>query len=86
MKLYVCRIGLPIRAKVLPMCYQSGRGLYCLRCASRKVVRGHLGESARFCRLRNALRWLLGKPVFLNNPHSHACMACEMRPTSQLIC
>ena len=57
---------------------QSSRGLYCLRCSSRKVVRGHLGESARFYPLRNALRSLLGKLVFLNNPHSHDCMACGL--------
>ena len=57
---------------------QIVRGLYCLRCASRKVVRGHLGESARFYPLRSALRSLLGKPVFLNSPESHACLTCGL--------
>ena len=57
---------------------QTVRGMYCLRCASRKVVRGHLGESARFYPLRSALRSLLGKPVFLTEPHSHACLACGL--------
>lgn len=57
---------------------QTVRSLYCLRCASRKVVRGHLGESARFYPLRSALRSLLGKPVFLSDAHSHACLACGL--------
>ena len=57
---------------------QTVRGMYCLRCASRKVVRGHLGESARFYPLRSVLRSLLGKPVFLINPHAHACLACGL--------
>mgnify|MGYP000067050036 FL=1 len=57
---------------------QTVRGMYCLRCASRKVVRGHLGESVRFYPLRSALRSLLGKPVFLSSPHSHACLACGL--------
>lgn len=57
---------------------QTVRGMYCLRCASRKVVRGHLGESARFYPLRSALRSLLGKPVFFAEPHSHACLSCGL--------
>ena len=57
---------------------QTVRGMYCLRCASRKVVRGHLGEAARFYPLRSALRSLLGKPVFLVERHSHACLACGL--------
>jgi hypothetical protein len=57
---------------------QTVRGMYCLRCASRKVVRGHLGESARFYPLRSVLRSLLGKPVYLAEQHSHACMVCGL--------
>lgn len=57
---------------------QTVRGMYCLRCASRKVVRGHLGESARFYPLRSVLWSLLGKPVFLAETHSHACLACGL--------
>ena len=57
---------------------QTVRGMYCLRCVSRKVVRGHLGESARFYPLRSVLRLLLGKPVFLAEAHSHACLACGL--------
>ena len=64
---------------------QSSRGLYCLRCSSRKVVRGHLGESARFYPLRNALRSLLGKPVFLNNPHSHGLRDEAYKPTNMCV-
>jgi len=54
------------------------RGLYCYRCGSRKVVRGHLGESSRFYPLRGFLQNLLGKPVFLENAHSHACLECGL--------
>ena len=57
---------------------QTVRGRYCLRCASRQVVSGHMGESARFYPLRSALRSLLGKPVFLAEQHSHACLACGL--------
>ncbi len=57
---------------------QTVRGLYCLRCGSRKVVRGTLGESARFYPLRSALRALMGKPVFLQNEHAHACLDCGL--------
>jgi hypothetical protein len=56
---------------------QTVRGMYCLRCSSRKVVRGTL-EAARFYPQRSLLRSLLGKPVFLANPHSHACLACGL--------
>lgn len=56
---------------------QTVRGLYCLRCSSRKVVRGHL-EAARFYPLRSTLRALLGKPVLLRNEHSHACLSCGL--------
>ncbi len=38
---------------------QTVRGLYCYRCGSRKVVRGHLGESTRFYPLRGLLQSLL---------------------------
>jgi hypothetical protein len=54
------------------------RGLYCYRCGSRKVVRGHLGESTRFYPLRGFLQNLLGKPVFLESAHSHACLECGL--------
>jgi hypothetical protein len=57
---------------------QTVRGMYCLRCGSRKVVRGALGESARFYPQRGLLKAWLGKPVFLQNPHSHACMDCGL--------
>jgi hypothetical protein len=52
--------------------------MYCLRCSSRKVVRGALGEATRFYPLRGALRSWLGKPVFLSNEHSHACLECGL--------
>jgi DNA-directed RNA polymerase subunit RPC12/RpoP len=57
---------------------QTVRGLYCYRCGSRKVVRGHLGESTRFYPLRGFLQNLLGKPVFLDNAHSYACLECGL--------
>jgi hypothetical protein len=60
------------------MLNQTVRGLYCYRCGSRKVVRGSLGESTRFYPLRGLLQSLLAKPVFLSNPHSHACMECGL--------
>ena len=57
---------------------QTVRGLYCLRCGTRKVVRGSLGESARFYPLRGVLRALLGKPVVLEHSNSHACLECGL--------
>ncbi len=57
---------------------QTVRGMYCLRCSSKKVVRGSLGESARFYPLRSLIRSLLGKPVFLQNLHAHACLECGL--------
>jgi hypothetical protein len=57
---------------------QTVRGMYCLRCGSREVVRGTLGESARFYPLRGLVRALLAKPVFLANAHSHACIECGL--------
>ena len=57
---------------------QTIRGMYCLRCGSRKIVRGHLGEAARFYPLRSLVRALLGKPVMLTNAHSHACVECGL--------
>ncbi len=57
---------------------QTVRGMYCLRCGSRKVVRGALGEAARFYPLRSVVKAWLGEPVFLQNPHSHACMDCGL--------
>ena len=54
------------------------RGLYCLRCSSRKVVRGSLGESARFYPMRGLVRALMGKPVFLAASESHACLECGL--------
>jgi hypothetical protein len=57
---------------------QTVRGMYCLRCGSKKVVRGNLGESARFYPKRGLLRSLLGKPVLLQNADSHACLECGL--------
>jgi hypothetical protein len=57
---------------------QTVRGLYCYRCGTRKVVRGNLGEATRFYPLRGLLQALLGKPVFLQNKHSHACLECGL--------
>lgn len=57
---------------------QTVRGMYCLRCGSKKVVRGNLGESARFYPMRGVLKSLFGKPVFLQNAHSHACLECGL--------
>ena len=54
------------------------RGMYCLRCSSLKVVRGSLGESARFYPLRGFFKAILGKPVFVRNEHSHACLDCGL--------
>lgn len=48
-----------------------------MRCGTRKVVRGNL-EAARFYPLRGLLRALLGRPVILRNPHSHACLECGL--------
>ena len=56
---------------------ETVRGMYCLRCSSRKVVRGNF-EAGRFYPLRGVLRSLLGKPVVLQNPHAHACMDCGL--------
>jgi hypothetical protein len=57
---------------------QTVRGMYCLRCGSRKVVRGSMGESARFYPIRSLFKSLLSKPVFLQDAHSHACMDCGL--------
>jgi len=54
------------------------RGMYCLRCSSKRVVRGSLGESARFYPLRGFFKAILGKPVFINNEYSHACLDCGL--------
>ena len=54
------------------------RGLYCMRCGGKKVVRGSLGEAARFYPVRGLLRSLLAKPVFLANTNSHACLDCGL--------
>ena len=54
------------------------RGLYCLRCSSRKIVCGSLGESARFYPMRGVVRSLMGKPVFLATSESHACLDCGL--------
>ncbi len=54
------------------------RGMYCLRCSSKSVVRGSLGESARFYPLRGFFKKLLGKPVFISDEHSHACLDCGL--------
>ena len=54
------------------------RGMYCLRCSSKQVVRGSLGESARFYPLRGFFKAILGKPVFIKDEHSHACMDCGL--------
>jgi hypothetical protein len=54
------------------------RGMYCLRCGSKQVVRGSIGESARFYPLRGFLKAMLAKPVFINNEHSHACLDCGL--------
>lgn len=57
---------------------QTVRGMYCLRCGSRKVVRGTLGESARFYPMRGLLQALLAKPVYLDRDQSHACLECGL--------
>lgn len=54
------------------------RGMYCLRCSSKRVVRGSLGESARFYPLRGFFKAILGKPIFINNEYSHACLDCGL--------
>jgi hypothetical protein len=56
---------------------QTVRGVYCMRCGTRKVVRGTL-EAARFYPLRGLVRALLGKPVLLANDHTHACLECGL--------
>jgi hypothetical protein len=56
---------------------QTVRGIYCLRCGSRKVVRGSF-EAARFYPLRGLVRSLLGKPVLLAGEHAHACLDCGL--------
>jgi hypothetical protein len=53
-------------------------GMYCLRCGSKQVVRGSLGESARFYPLRGFFRSIVSKPVFINEEHSHACLDCGL--------
>lgn len=60
------------------MVHQTVRGMYCLRCGSRKVVRGSLGESARFYPSRGLVRALLAKPVLLAQAHAHACLECGL--------
>ena len=60
------------------MMNQTVRGMYCLRCGSKKVVRGTLGESARFYPMRGFLRSLMAKPVFLSNDNSCACLECGL--------
>ncbi len=54
------------------------RGMYCLRCSSKQVVRGSLGESARFYPLRGLIKSIFGKPVFINEEFSHACLDCGL--------
>ena len=54
------------------------RGLYCLRCSSRKIVRGNLGEAPRFYPLRNLFQSLLGKPIPLAKAESQACLDCGL--------
>ncbi len=54
------------------------RGMYCLRCSSKQVVRGSLGESARFYPLRGLIKSIFGKPVFINEEYSHACLDCGL--------
>jgi hypothetical protein len=54
------------------------RGLYCLRCSSRKVVCGSMGEAARFYPQRGFFKSLLGKPVLLTAAESHACLDCGL--------
>ena len=41
-------------------------------------MRGHLGEAARFYPMRGVLKSLFGKPVFLQNESSHACLECGL--------
>jgi hypothetical protein len=60
------------------MLNQTVRGMYCLRCSSRKVVRGAWGEAARFYPQRGLLKSWLGKPELLQNVHSHACLDCGL--------
>ncbi len=54
------------------------RGVYCLRCSSRRVVLGKIGESARFYPARSAMKAMLAKPVFLSQEYSHACLDCGL--------
>jgi hypothetical protein len=63
---------------IIAMFNQTVRGMYCLRCGSRKVVRGTMGESARFYPLRSLFKSMLSKPVFFHDEHSHACMDCGL--------
>jgi hypothetical protein len=62
----------------MPSVSSTVRGLYCLRCSSRKVVRGTLGEAARFYPKRGMVKALLGKPVLLAESESHACLDCGL--------
>ena len=54
------------------------RGMYCLRCSSKSVVGGLLGESARFYPLRGFFKAVLGQPVFVREQHAHACLDCGL--------
>ncbi len=54
------------------------RGMYCLRCSGKKVVRGSLGESARFYPLRGFFKAVVGRPVFVREQHAHACLDCGL--------
>lgn len=54
------------------------RGMYCLRCSSKLVVRGSLGESARFYPLRGFFKSIFSKPVFIDEEYSHACLDCGL--------
>ncbi len=60
------------------MTQDTVRGMYCLRCSSRRVVRGKIGEAARFYPARAALKAMFAKPVFLSHEHSHACLDCGL--------
>ena len=54
------------------------RGMYYLRCSGKQVVRGSLGESARFYPLRGFFKAMLGMPVFISDQYSHACLDCGL--------
>ena len=60
------------------MTQRSTRATYCLRCTSQKIVRGTLGEAARFYPERGWLKSLFGKPLVLSQVHSHACLDCGL--------